>query len=77
MQAQTFRKWLAERGCTFEEHARGKSKGHPSVTVRREGRRAELPMVGTKDDIDPPVVMTIVGELGLDGSELPGPQSRT
>jgi hypothetical protein len=76
MQAQTFRKWLAERGCTFEEHARGKSAGHPSVTVRREGRRAELPMVGTKDDIDPTAVRTIVDALGLDWSELPGPQSR-
>lgn len=77
MQPQTFRKWLAERGCAFEEHPRGKGIGHPSVTVRREGRRAELPLVGAKESLDPDVVSAIVDELGLDPAELPGPQSRT
>lgn len=77
MQPETFRKWLAERGCTFEEHARSKGgQGHASVTVRREGRRSELPLVGTREDLDPRDVRRIVDELELDWSELPGPQSR-
>jgi hypothetical protein len=75
MNPDTFRKWLTERGCTFEQHERAKGGlGHATVTVRREGRRSELPMVGTKKDLDPDVVRRIVEDLDLPYGELPGPQ---
>ena len=40
MTPETFRRWLADRGCDFERHPREKSGGVPSVTVRRDGRKA-------------------------------------
>jgi hypothetical protein len=77
MEPETFRHWLTERGCTFEA---GKdtvgTHGHAYVTVHRGGRRAVLPEIGTKKQLDPRVVRQIVGELGLDWNELPGPASR-
>jgi len=77
MEAATFRQWLTERGCSFEA---GKdtagTHGHAYVTVRRGGRRAVLPEVGTKKRLDPRIVRQIVDELGLDWNELPGPASR-
>ena len=77
MRSDTFRKWLEERGCRFEQHPRAKGGlGHPSVTVRRGPRSAILPLVGTTQDLDPDDVREIVEALDLDPSELPGPQSR-
>lgn len=78
MESATFRKWLSERGCTFDVHERGKGKqlGHASVTVRRGDRTAELPDVGSKQRLDPRVVRKIVEDLGLPWSQLPGPASR-
>jgi mRNA interferase HicA len=77
MEPETFRRWLAERGCTFEA---GKdtvrTHGHAYVTVRRGERRAVLPEVGTKKRLDPRIVRQIVDDLGLDWNELPGPTSR-
>ncbi|HTF33038.1 MAG TPA: addiction module toxin, HicA family [Myxococcota bacterium] len=77
MESATFRKWLADRGCTFERHERGKGGlGHAVVTVRLGSRRAELPDVGTKLPLPGDVVRKIVDDLGLSYDELPGPKSR-
>ena len=77
MEPDTFRKWLAERGCRFdkyEHHKRG--EGPVMVTVHLEGRTSEAPLGGSHQDIDPREVQRVCDELGLDPSELPGPQSR-
>jgi hypothetical protein len=76
MQSATFRRWLAERGCQFRQHERGHGHGHPVVTVVRQGRTAELPLVGSHEDLDPDQVREVCDRLGLDWSELPGPKSR-
>jgi len=48
MESATLRKWLADRGCTFERHECGKGGlGHATVTVRPRNGRAELPDIGT------------------------------
>lgn len=77
MEPGTFRQWLSERGCTFES---GKdtigTQGHAYMTVHRGDRRAVLPGVGTKAQLDPRIVRQIVDELGLDWNDLPGPASR-
>ncbi|MGB8364339.1 MAG: hypothetical protein ACLQUZ_04095 [Rhizomicrobium sp.] len=77
MRSDTFRNWLAERGCRFQSHEQhGRSHGHPTVTVHREGRTAQLPLCASHEDIDPRIVERICTELGLDPAELPGPASR-
>ena len=72
MTPETFRRWLADRGCDFERHPREKSGGVPSVTVRRGGRKAELPEAPSRKDLDPEEVRRIVEALDLDWRELPG-----
>ena len=78
MRSDTFRKWLAERGCTFEEtkQAGKKAHGFADLVVRLEERRTELHVAGGHQDLDPREVRRVVEELGLDWNELPGPQSR-
>ena len=77
MEISTFRKWLAERGCTFDRHASGHgTHGIASVTAHREGRKAVIPLVGSRKRLDPRQVKEIVESLGLDPSELPGEKSR-
>ena len=78
MESETFRKWLAERGCTFEQHQSigRKAVGHATVTVRLGDRRASLPLVGSRKKLDPRIVKRIVGDLGLEWNELPGPKGR-
>ncbi len=76
MQSATFRKWLAERGCQFRQRARGHGLGHPVVTVVRDGRTAELPLVGSREDLDPDQVREVCERLGLDWSELPSEKGR-
>jgi hypothetical protein len=77
MEPDTFRRWLSERGCTFEA---GKdtvgTHGHAYVTVRLGPRKAVLPEIGTKKRLDQRIVRQIVDDLGLDWNELPGPASR-
>lgn len=67
MQASTFRDWLAERGHSL---------GHAVVTVEREGRTAELPLVGSHERLDPGVIREVCERLGLDWNALPGPRGR-
>jgi hypothetical protein len=78
MESATFRKWLADRGCTFEQHATEHGPhGVASVTAHREGRKAVIPLVGSHQRLDPRLVTEIVESLGLDPSDLPGEKSRT
>ena len=77
MESATLREWLAARGCTFEQHARGHgAHGLASVTVHREGRKAVIPSVGSRQRLGPDEARKIVESLGLDPSELPGEKSR-
>ena len=73
MEPETFRQWLSERGCAF---VAGKDTVRTHVIVHRGDRRAVLPGVGTKKQLDPRIVRQIVDELGLDWNELPGRTSR-
>ena len=77
MESAAFRKWLAERGCRFDRHEHEqRHQGHVVVTVHREGRKAEVPLGGSRQILDPRVVRRACEELGLDWYDLPGPKSR-
>jgi hypothetical protein len=77
MESAGFRKWLAEQGCRFDRHERQRrGRGHVVVTVHRENRKAEVPLGGSRQTLDPRVVRRACEELGLDWSRLPGPKSR-
>jgi mRNA interferase HicA len=77
MESATFWKWLAERGCAFDQHATGQgTHGIASVTAHRQGRKAVIPLVGSRKRLDPRQVKEIVESLGLDPSDLPGEKSR-
>ncbi len=77
MESATFRKWLAEHGCRFDSAThQERGQGHTVVTIHREGRSAKLPLVGSRQQLDPRDVRQICDALQLDWSELPGPKSR-
>lgn len=76
MNPQTFRRWLAERGCTFEDTERKRGEGATSVIVRCGGRRSEMPYAASHMDLQEEEVRRIMDELDLPFDELPGPQSR-
>jgi len=77
MESATFRKWLVEQGCSFDRHEhQQRHEGHVMVTVHREDRRAEVPLGGSRQIIDPRVVRRACEQLGLDPSQLPGPKGR-
>jgi hypothetical protein len=77
MESATLRRWLSERGCTFEAgRDTVETEGHAYVTVRLGDRRAVLHDVGSHKRLDPRIVRQIIDELGLDWNELPGPASR-
>jgi len=76
MESATFRKWLVEQGCRFDHGHEQRHEGHVMVTVRHEGRKAEVPLGGSHQILDARVVCQACEELGLDSSQLPGPKSR-
>ena len=76
MENATFEKWLAERGCRFDKSQEKRGGGHRAVTIHREGRTAELPLVGAGHKLDPRSVRQVCEALGLDWSDLPGPKGR-
>lgn len=77
MDSETFRSWLAERGCRFDHHEHEeRGKGHAVATIHREGRTAQLPLVGTHMAINLETAQAVCEALALDWSELPGPESR-
>ena len=73
MQSATFQKWLTEHGCQFDLHVRKRGEGHVLVTIHREGRKSEVPLGGSRQDLDPRDVRRACEELGLDWNELPYP----
>ncbi len=77
MESATFRKWLVEQGCHIDhgEHEQ-RHKGQVLVTIHREGRKTEVPLGGSRQALDSRVVRRACEELGLDPTQLPGPQSR-
>jgi hypothetical protein len=50
MENATFRKWLIEQGCRFDSQHEERGEGHGTVTIHREGRTAELPLAGSRQD---------------------------
>ena len=69
MRSDTFKKWLEEKGCRFDQHERG--EGHASVIVKLGGKETILPLIGTHQDLKKEDVERIAEELGLDKSDLP------
>lgn len=61
MNGQELKKWLAARGCTFENHKGG--SGH--LTVRRGDRTSQLPMHGSRKELGTGLVNKIKKDLGL------------
>ena len=77
MESATFRKWLEERGCRFDQHEHEhRHHGPVMVTVHHEGRTSVAPLGGSRQALDSRDVRRVCEELGLDWSELPGPESR-
>jgi len=76
MEYATFREWLAEYGCRFDTQHEERADGHGTVTIHREGRTAELPLVGSSHELDPHSVHKVCEALGLNWSDLPGPKGR-
>lgn len=77
MQSSTFRRWLVEQGCRFDSHEHERrGEGQVMVTVHHEGRKTEVPLGGSRQILDPRVVLRTCEELGLDLSQLPGPKGR-
>jgi mRNA interferase HicA len=61
MRYSELRKWLKERGCTFEPHKGG--SGH--ITVRLGSKKTQLPAHGKGRDLGKGRVENIKKELGL------------
>jgi hypothetical protein len=77
MESATFRKWLVEQGCRIDQHEHEQChEGPVIVTVHREGRKTQVPLGGSHQKLDARDVRRVCEELGLDWSQLPGPQSR-
>jgi hypothetical protein len=76
MEYATFREWLGKHGCRFDTQHEERGDGHGTVTIQREGRTAELPLVGSLHELDPQSVRRVCEALGLKWSDLPGPKSR-
>ena len=76
MENATFRKWLVEQGCRFDTQQEGRGESHGTLTIHREGRTAEMPLVGSHHELDPRSVRRVCEALGLAWSDLPGPKGR-
>jgi mRNA interferase HicA len=61
MNSAELRKFLAAKGCTFENHKGG--SGH--VTVRRNGLKSQLPTHGSRKELGKGLVNKILKDLGL------------
>ena len=64
MENATFRRWLIAQGCRFDTPHEKRGEGHGTVTIHREGRTAELPLVGSHHDLDPHSVCQVCEALG-------------
>ncbi|UTD25768.1 hypothetical protein [Bradyrhizobium sp. WD16] len=77
MESATFRKWLEDHGCRFDKHEHHqRHEGPVMVTVHREGRTAQVPLGGSRQDLDMREVREACERLGLDWQQLPGPAGR-
>jgi|GEM_PF-311617 len=74
MRADTFKQWLKEQGCRFEEHSHDRGQGHADAVVKFEGKESVLPLAETHQNLDRKDVRRVVEELGLDMTKLPGSQ---
>ena len=74
MRADTFKQWLEDQGCRFEEHSHDRGQGHASAVIKLEGKESVLPLTGTHQDLDGGDVRRVVEDLGLDMTKLPGSQ---
>ena len=74
MEYGTFKLWLTERGCRFDTQPEQRGDGHGTVTIHREGRTAELLLVGARHELDPNSVRRVCEALDLKWSDLPGPK---
>jgi hypothetical protein len=70
MEIDTFRKWLAERGCHFDTRGHRRGEGHGHLTIHREGRTAELQLTGSHQHLDTDLVRQVCETLGLHESEI-------
>jgi len=61
MNAGEFKRWLAQRGCTFE----AKKSGSGHLIVRRGDRKSELPMHGRNKELGTGLINAIKRQLGL------------
>jgi hypothetical protein len=77
MEYATFRDWLDKHGCRFDTRHEERGEGHGTVTIHRDGRTAELRLVGSRHELDPQSVRKVCEALGLKWPDLPGPKSRT
>ncbi len=74
MRADTFKQWLEEQGCRFDEHSHDRGQGHASAVIKLAGKESVLPLTGTHQNLDGEDVRRVVAELGLDITKLPGSQ---
>jgi hypothetical protein len=75
MRADTFKQWLEEQGCRFDEHSHDRGQGHAGAVAKFEGKKSVLPLTGTHQDLDAEDVRRVVEDLGLDMTKLPGSQN--
>lgn len=68
MEPATFRGWLEQRGCRFDnrEHQE-RGHGQAVVTVHREGRTARLPLGGSRKALDLATEQAVCDALTLIG----------
>ena len=71
-----FCQWLIKQRCRFDRREHQRGEGHIMVTVHREGRKAEIPLGGSRRILGARVVHHACEQLGLVWSQLPGPKSR-
>ena len=76
MNPQTFRQWLAERGCSFDQTKRDRGEGITALVVKLGPRQSLLPDTASSKDLPESEVRRIMDELELPYDELPGPQGR-
>jgi hypothetical protein len=77
VESSTFRDWLTQNGCRIDSHAQnGRAHGHGMIVVHRGQLKAEVPLLGKHQQLDPGIIREVCTALRLDPSSLPGPRSR-
>lgn len=72
MRMDTFKQWLEEQGCRFDEHSHERGQGHASAVIKLEGKESVMSLLGAHQDLDGEDIKRVVKELGLDITKLPG-----